>query len=153
MEHFIYLRYVLRHKWFVFIECCKLGIPFLGIIHDWSRFRPSEWMPYVASQPYNKDNKPPNITEKFTLAWNDHQHRNKHHWEYWVHFDYHSHEMIILSMPDKYRRELLADWRGASRAKGFNSVRDWYMSSRQRMKIHQDTRKWIEDQLEIKQVE
>ena len=47
MKHFHYLSYVLRHKFFVFVECCKLGIPWLGFIHDWSKFRPSEWFPYV----------------------------------------------------------------------------------------------------------
>lgn len=147
MLHLQYLNYVLRHKWFVFLECCKLGICWLGIFHDLSRFRPSEWFPYVASQPYSKNNKPVKITEAFELAWNDHQHRNKHHWEYWVHFDYHNHEMRILPIPDKYRRELLADWRGASRAKGFNSVTDWYSKDGQQLKLHPDTREWIEAQL------
>lgn len=145
--YFTYLHYVFRHKWFVFLECCKLGIPWLGIIHDLSRFRLSEALAYIASQPYNRDNKPPKITQAFTYAWNDHQHRNKHHWEYWVHFDYHTHEMTTLSIPDRYRREMLADWRGAGRAKGTPDVRGWYLKNNGAMLLHPETRQWIECQL------
>ena len=47
MKHLKYLCYVLRHKWYVFIECCKLGIPVRGLVHDLSKFRPSEWFPYA----------------------------------------------------------------------------------------------------------
>jgi hypothetical protein len=147
--HLEYFWYVVRHKWFVFIECCKLDIPWLGIVHDCSRFRPSEWFAYVASQPYNKNSKPPKITLAFIQAWNDHQHRNRHHWEYWVHFDYHNHEMILLPMPDRYRCEMLADWRGASRAKKTSSVRDWYLANESKMKLEPSTREWIEAQLGV----
>ena len=42
-----YLKAVLKHKWFVFIECRKLGIPWLGVIHDLSKFLPSEFIPYA----------------------------------------------------------------------------------------------------------
>jgi len=147
LEHIRYLQYVLRHKWFVFLECCKLGVPWLGIIHDISRFRPSEWFPYVASQPYSRDNKPVEITQRFMIAWNDHQHRNKHHWEYWIHFDYHTHKMAVIEVPDKYRREMVADWRGAGRAKETPDVREWYR--RQEIILHPNTREWIEQELGI----
>jgi hypothetical protein len=42
-----YLWSMMRHKWFVFIEACKLGIPWLGLIHDLSKFAPSEFIPYA----------------------------------------------------------------------------------------------------------
>ena len=47
MVYFKYLSYVLRHRWFVFIECCKLGIPWRGLVHDLSKFIPSEFIPYA----------------------------------------------------------------------------------------------------------
>lgn len=149
--HLTYLWYVLRHKWFVFVECCQLGILWLGVVHDLSRFRPSEWFAYIASQPYNKGNKPLKITRAFEHAWNHHQHRNKHHWEYWVHFDYHDHNKRLLPMPDCYRREILADWRGASQAKGFgrNGVVGWYQVNKDKMQLHPKTRQWLEAQLEL----
>lgn len=148
-EHAAYLWYVMRHRWYVFLECCKLGIPWLGMIHDLSRFHPSEWFPYAASQPYKKTTPPFEKTPTFDMAWNDHQHRNKHHWEYWVHFDYQNHEMRLLPMPDAYRREMLADWRGASRSKGGNDVGEWYKYNGKQMMLHQETRIWLEKQLGI----
>lgn len=42
-----YLGYVLRHKYFVMIECFKMGLMWEGMVHDISKFFPSEWMPYV----------------------------------------------------------------------------------------------------------
>lgn len=149
MNHLLYHGwYIVRHKWFVFVECCKLSVPLLGILHDISRLRPSEFLPYLASAPYSKDNKPASIANAFEFAWNDHQHRNKHHWEYWVHFDYHDHSMRILPMPDRYRREMLADWRGAARAKRSKmTVWEWYTVNQSRMLLHPQTRTWIEQQL------
>ena len=141
-----YLWYIVKHKWFVFLECCKLDIPWLGIVHDMSRFRLNEFLAYSASSAYNKENKPSEIAQAFTYAWNDHQHRNKHHWEYWVHFDYHTHEMYCLPMPDKDCRELISDWRGAGKAQGIPNT-GWYEANRDKIKLHPDTRKWIEKQL------
>ena len=140
-----YLKYVLWHKWYVFLECRKLGISWLGVIHDLSRFYPDEFFPYAASAPFNRDNKPKSIAVAFERAWNDHQHRNKHHFEYWVHFDYHTHEQRVLPIPEPYRREMLADWRGAARAQNYNkgTAKDWYFANYDDLIIHPDTRVWI----------
>lgn len=43
-----YLRYVIRHKWFVLIAGLRVGAPLWRlIIHDWSKFLPCEWRPYA----------------------------------------------------------------------------------------------------------
>lgn len=47
MKHLKYLSYILRHKWYVFVECCKRGIYWRGFMHDMSKFLPSQWFPYV----------------------------------------------------------------------------------------------------------
>ena len=52
--HISYLKYVLRHKWFVFRECQRLGITWRGIVHDLSKFSRAEWEPYVCTF-YNPD--------------------------------------------------------------------------------------------------
>lgn len=44
---FKYLSYVIRHKWYVYLACCERGIWWLGLIHDLSKFRWSEFMPYA----------------------------------------------------------------------------------------------------------
>lgn len=54
----------------------------------------------------------------------------------------------VLPMPDRYRREMLADWRGAGRAQGFgNDVSSWYAKNRDKMVLHPETRAWIDEQL------
>ena len=156
--HLRYFWYIVRHKWFVFIECCKLGIPWLGIVHDWSKFLPSEWIPYVnhfygegksredAGEYYDAAN---TGSDTFDYAWLYHQHRNKHHWQYWM-LPQDDDEDKLLQMPDKYRREMLADWRGAGRAiTGIDNTPRWYLNHKDKMQLHSDTRAWIERQLGI----
>ena len=54
----------------------------------------------------------------------------------------------ILPMPDKYRKEMLADWRGAGRAQGYgDNTNEWYKVNRNKMQLHPETRAWIEYQL------
>jgi hypothetical protein len=46
--HWKYLVYLMRHKWFVLLACRKLRVPlWRAVVHDWSKFLPSEWFPYV----------------------------------------------------------------------------------------------------------
>lgn len=52
-------------------------------------------------------------------------------------------------MPDVYRREMLADWRGAGRATGNPDTKAWYLKNRHNMRLHPDTRVWIERELKI----
>lgn len=88
-----YLWYVLRHKWFVFVECCKLGIPWRGLVHDLSKFRRDEWKPYVdyfhrrrITPKPKKGYKKPEYTGDlaFERAWFLHCSRHDHHWEWWL---------------------------------------------------------------------
>lgn len=97
--HIEYLKYVLRHKWFVFKACLRLGVPLhLAIVHDWTKFTPQEWGAYVrnffnpggtrrkvrdASGAYN----PAVQGDEFLLAWQHHESHNKHHWGYWLTFE------------------------------------------------------------------
>jgi hypothetical protein len=65
-KHLRYLSYVVCHKWFVFVAGLKTGAPFWRLlIHDWSKFMPSEWRPYVLSfyGPGGYANRPPEVVE------------------------------------------------------------------------------------------
>lgn len=137
-----YLRYLLRHKWYVFLECCKLGIPFRGILHDLSKFYPSEFKPYANY--FYGDLKIPKVSSAFHKAWLYHQKRNKHHWQYWVlHPD--RGEPFCIDMPLTYLKEMLADWRGASRAiKGYDDTPSWYQNNKDHIMLSDRSRKWIE---------
>ena len=154
MKHFKYLSYVLRHKWFVFVECCKMGIPWQGLVHDLSKFSPTEWFPYVeqfyGNKPSPRDSTgaydPSKIGGAFDYAWLHHQH-HPHHWQWWVLRGDHDVQKV-LPMPDKYRKEMLCDWRGAGRAQGKPDTKAWYLANKDKMVLHLKTRAWIEKELE-----
>lgn len=84
-RHLAYLKYVLRHKWYVFLACFKLRVPlWIAIFHDWDKFLPDEWLAYARTF-YKPDGKKQYIeSAEFARAWMLHQHRNKHHWQYWL---------------------------------------------------------------------
>jgi hypothetical protein len=84
-RHWNYFKYLIRHKWFVAVACRRLGIPiWVAIMHDLSKFRPSEWFPYARTFYTSNGEKQYIETEAFNLAWLLHQHRNPHHWQYWI---------------------------------------------------------------------
>jgi hypothetical protein len=161
-----YLKNLLRHKWFVFVECCRLGIPWLGIVHDLSKFLPSEWLPYARyfygkwpteeeadrQFPFGTVLTKEKVAAQFDVAWLHHQHRNKHHWLRWLltlDSARSDGKLFPVAMPDRYRREMLADWRGAGRAYGTPDTRFWYLVNRDKMQLHPETRAWVEEQLGI----
>jgi len=47
MKYLKYLKYILKHKWYVMIECFKNGLIWRGLMHDLSKFLPSEFIPYA----------------------------------------------------------------------------------------------------------
>ena len=45
----------MRHKWYVFLACMRFKVNlWQAISHDWTKFTPSEWFPYVHTF-YKKD--------------------------------------------------------------------------------------------------
>lgn len=168
MKYWRYFCYVIRHKWYVFGYGCQLGIPLLALMHDNSKFRPSEFFPYAEFFYGPKDRKSvkdasvyekthyweiawresrEGVKEAFDFAWLLHQKRNKHHWQFWMLVNDQD-AVRTMPMPDRYRREMLADWRGAGRAiSGVEDAAGWYSVNRDKMQLHPETRQWIEDQL------
>lgn len=86
-KHWLYFRYLLKHKWYVFLECCKVGLYWRGIVHDWQKFTPTEWMPYTESfyGKYPYADRPPILVAAFNRAWLHHIHcGGEHHWQHWL---------------------------------------------------------------------
>lgn len=157
MTHLRYLRYVLRHKWFVLQEGLKLRVPLWQLlVHDWSKFRPDEWGAYAEwFYGYNGASwhTAPASSAKamrqaaFDVAWLKHQHRNPHHWQYWI-LQEDSGDVRVLPMPDRFRREMLADWSGAGRAMhGKGETASWYTGTRAGRRLHRATKAWVESEL------
>lgn len=147
-KHIKYLQYIFRHKWYVFLECCKCGLIWQGIIHDWSKFLLDEWIPY-ANYFYGGDTRkdrfytPSQGTSEFNYAWLKHQHRNPHHWQHWV-LQEDDGGKFAMEMPSKYALEMVCDWRGAGKAQGHNDTLDWYMRNKNKMILNEFTRNYVE---------
>lgn len=153
-KHFKYLRYIVRHKWFVFWAGISLHVPFWQLVfHDWHKFTPTEWIPYVNYFYGNGDKRktttqydPTNTGDAaFDYSWLSHQNRGKHHWQHWI-LVRDDGDTRVLPMPEKYAREMVADWSGAGRALGHgNDVVPWYRKNKDKMQLHPDTRVLVEE--------
>ena len=106
---------ICKHKYWVFHYCRKAGIVWQGIIHDLSKFSPTEFIESVKY--YTGTDSPINECKKingYSLAWLHHRGRNPHHYEYWT--DNYDKGIISIDMPFKYILEMLCDYLGAGRA-------------------------------------
>ena len=145
--HLRYLAYVLRHKWHVFYAGVALGVPLWQLlIHDASKFSRAEWGPYVRrffggrGSQIDKDADP----VEFHMAWRHHWTRNPHHWEYWLPEPVCEPQQGPLPIPERYAREMVADWYGAGMAQGKPDVAGWYAQHGDKKLLHADTRALVE---------
>lgn len=138
------------HKWFVFLECSKTGIPISGIVHDLSKYLPSEFFPYARYWGNRAEDRTALDIINYEKALILHKARkiNRHHWEWWVDKD--RSDPKGLAMDKRSRTEMLCDWRGASRAyNGADYTLNYYLTNRDRIVLHPDTRLWLEQELGI----
>lgn len=154
-RHFAYLKYVLRHRWYVMLACFRYGLWWRGIKHDWSKFMPCEWTPYADSF-YNRDGtkrdwKSRDAFDKveFDAAWNHHQKVNDHHWQFYCLItDADEPRYRPLPMPDVCIREMVADWASAGFViTGRWEVVEWYERNKEKMLLHPSTRLTVEELL------
>ena len=91
---------ITHHKWVVFKLCCKIGEPWRGLVHDMSKYSPTEFI--ESSKYYTGKHSPISEAKRengYSKAWLHHKGRNKHHSEYW----------IDENAPDKILREKAPD--------------------------------------------
>ena len=149
-RHLNYLKYVFRHKWFVLLASIRIGAPlWSAITHDMSKFLPSEWMPYARTF-YDSDGSKQYVeSDGFARAWNDHQKRNKHHWQYWL-ITWDRGNTEPLPMPTNCIYEMVADWMGAGRAiTGKWESKEWYEKNKTVIILTDDARSIVEQILNI----
>ena len=113
---FGHLRTVQQHRHQVLIHCIKAGIPIRGLLHDLSKFSPTEFIPGVK---YYQGTRSPNERERevdgYSKAWMHHKGRNKHHFEYWTDYDPVVKRLEPVRMPDIYIFEMFCDRVAASK--------------------------------------
>jgi hypothetical protein len=144
-RHIAYLKYVLRHKWYVFLAGQELGVDLVQlIVHDWHKFLPSEWFPYARTFYKSNGEKQYVESEEFSQAWRKHQQRGKHHWQHWL-ITWDRGETEALPMPWDYVEEMVADWYGAGKAiTGKWEAKQWFEANKHKMKLHPVTVERIE---------
>lgn len=114
VDNLKYIKIIIKHKWFVMYAGFFLKVPFWRfLIHDFSKFYPSELRNYVAR--FIRKETDPFILERlrsyaWDICWLKHIHRNPHHWQYWVSIS-DCPECILepLPMPLWAVREMVAD--------------------------------------------
>ncbi|EFC41377.1 predicted protein [Naegleria gruberi] len=118
------------------------------IIHDWSKFSPSEWFGYLQFNNLATSNNE-DLKEYCFLH---HQNRNPHHFEYWITCDRSNGAIKSLRMPICYVTEMVVDWIAANRA--YNSSQELLNQERQmeflrknKNNIHPETRKDIRKEI------
>jgi hypothetical protein len=144
LKYWRHFKTITIHKWYVMIACFKSGLFLQGILHDLSKY---SFVEFFTSARYFQGDKSPVDAKKYSLAWQNHKAKNKHHWHYWT--DFKNGELVILKMPPKYVAEMLCDWVGAGKAynKGkwtIDSFKNWYAQNRDAYYLHASTKAYID---------
>lgn len=155
LEHF---KYTLIHKYWVYRACRYLGLSrWTGIIHDLSKFYKIEFGAYARNF-FNEDGtrkpvrkptggyNPNDQSYEFQLAWMNHQ-KNKHHWQAWCSIgskEDGSIDIKYLEIPEKYIREMIADWIAAGIAtKSEYGVHKWYEMNSSKIHLNVESRRLL----------
>lgn len=142
IKHFIT---VSKHKNKVMIHCFKCGIFFRGLLHDLSKFSPSE---FILGAKYYEGTRSPNEKERelfgFSTAWMHHKGRNLHHFEYWTDLNPKTKRYEPVPMPRKYLIEMFCDRVAASKiymGKNYtdSSPLEYFLRGNARQRMHSHT--------------
>ena len=152
-QYFKYFWYVAKHRWFVMLECFKVGLIWRGLVHDLDKLSFRKFFSYANffygtikpvrdSGGYFKPTNTGNL--EFEYAWLFHKNKNRHHIQFWLLPDDDGNN-ICLPIPDKYIKEIICDWIGAGIAQGYgNNTVEWYAKNKGKMSIERNTRCKIE---------
>lgn len=115
--------------------------------HDRSKYCNPEYNDYDAY--FYGGNRSYQVVMNFNYAWLLHQHKNPHHWQYWVLInDDQAEGTMPLPMPLRYIYEMIADWWTFSwKNRNLFEIFDWYESNKDYILLHRTTRIVVEDLL------
>lgn len=107
---FGHLHTITKHRHTVMRHCFKAGIPWRGLVHDLSKYSPTEFLPGVK---YYTGTHSPTDGERrkygHSKAWMHHKGRNKHHFDYWMDYSIPQKKVIPVKMPLVYVIEMFCD--------------------------------------------
>lgn len=157
MKTWNHFKTITYHKYLVLKGCFQIGLYWQGIMHDISKFSPTE---FIVGVKYYQGNRSPNNAERedigYSSAWLHHKGRNKHHYEYWI--DYSTKNipggMAPAPMPDKYIAEMLMDRIAACKVYDKEKYTDksplaYYLSGKDPAPLHSKTKAMLEKYLNM----
>lgn len=153
-NHFKTITY---HKYLVARGCFKVGLYKQGLLHDLSKYSPTEFLVGVK---YYQGTRSPNNAERedigYSAAWLHHKGRNRHHYEYWIDYSVNGVPggMSPVPMPDKYIAEMIMDRIAASKVyqgKAYTdaSPLEYYLHGKEKAPIHPKTAETLERMLRM----
>ena len=147
-----HLRTILHHKNLVRHYCFRAGLYKQGIMHDWSKYSPVEFINSVRN--FQGGKKSPNFGEKatkgYSSSWLHHKGRNRHHFEYWIDFTLNPDEGLQgMPMPTRYVLEMFCDRIAASKNYNRKNYDDsfplaYYEKNKPHYILHKDTKELLE---------
>ena len=153
-KHFKTITY---HKYLVAKGCFKVGLYVQGILHDMSKYGPTE---FGVGIKYYQGNRSPNDAEReirgYSSAWMHHKGRNKHHFEYWTDYSKNARpgEPVPVPMPDRYIAEMIMDRIAACKIyKGRDytdsDAYEYYLKGKNHHVMHEHTSEVLERMLKM----
>ena len=145
-----HLKTISYHKYLVMKGCFQIGLYRQGLLHDLSKYSPTEFM--VGAR-FFQGNRSPNNAEReekgYSEAWMHHKGRNKHHYEYWSDYSIEKQGMVPVPMPTVYVLEMFMDRIAASKVyrKELYTDRDsldYFLNSKDLQLMHDKTKKQLE---------
>lgn len=122
IKHF---RTITRHRHKVIANCFRAGIPWRGLMHDLSKYTPTEFIPGAKNY---QGTRSPNEGERekygYSKAWLHHKGRNRHHFEYWNDYDFKTKQLTPVKMPRVFVIEMFCDRVAASKIYGGKNYTD-----------------------------
>lgn len=148
-ECILHTKTILTHKKEVFKLTIISGIPLQGIVHDFSKFSPTE---FCESIKYFTGDRSPimnckDVNNGVSMAWLHHKGRNKHHAEYWVDKLYSG--GVPMQMEYRYVVEMCCDIIAASKTYNGNNYTQnmpydyWTSKLKDTTLLHEKSRKFV----------
>ncbi len=153
LEHFQTVRH---HRALVRAYCFRVGLYWQGLVHDLSKYSPTEF--FVGAK-YFQGNRSPNNAEReakgYSASWLHHKGRNKHHFEYWIDYDFKDGKVLGgMEMPVRYVVEMFMDRIAACRVyqkEAYTQASAWeyHKKSRHYHVIHPKSMAILEELLQL----
>lgn len=150
MKFWKHFKTITHHRWLVRQGCFRVGLYWRGLVHDLSKYSPTE---FLIGAKYYQGDKSPNGEERavkgYSEAWMHHKGRNRHHYEYWTDMNRETRCYESVPMPRVYLVEMVMDRRAA--CKVYQKERyhsgaelEYFLPSRERALMHPQTRRELE---------